>query len=47
VVHEFQIWTLGKSRQLARFRADADGTNLTALRKLAPDAVATYEQMKK
>jgi hypothetical protein len=44
VVHEFQVWTLGKSRQLARFPADSRGTNLDALRKLAPDAVADYER---
>jgi len=47
VVHEFQVWTLGKSRQLARFPADSNGTNLGGLRKHAPDAVATYEQVKR
>jgi hypothetical protein len=47
VVHEFQIWTLGKARQLARFPADSRGTNLGALRKLAPDAVADYERTRR
>ena len=47
VVHEFQVWTLGKSRQLARFPADSGGTNLGALRKLAPDTVADYERTRR
>ncbi len=47
VVHEFQLWTLGKSRQLARFRADSSGTNLGVLRKLAPEAVSAYERTKR
>ena len=47
VVHEFQVWTLGKSRQLARFQADSRGVNLDALRKLAPDTVADYERTRR
>ena len=45
IVHEFFVRPLGATSRdwLARFRADSDGVNWPALRKLAPEAVAAYE----
>ena len=43
IVHEFFVRPLDKSGWLARFRADSDGVNMAALRKLVPEAVAAYE----
>ena len=44
-VHEFFVRPLDAPSRgwLARFRADSDGVNWPALRKLAPEAVAVYE----
>jgi hypothetical protein len=44
LTHEFRMWLTDKSRELGRFAADAAGTNLAALRKIAPQAVANYEK---